>query len=131
MVSDYNLDDKVTFAGYQSEVYNYLNIIDIFVLPSYYEGFPIALLESMLSGKITIATNVNGVPELIEDNINGFLFNPGDVAKLKIILHNIITDYPRYKYISSNAKLRVEENFLMSNFINDIQKIYIEEACKN
>ena len=89
MVAENYLKSKITFTGYQTDIYNYLKIMDVFVLPSFYEGFPISLLEAMLLGKITIATAVNGVPELIEDKKSGFLFTPGDSIKLSKILYKI------------------------------------------
>lgn len=78
LVSDLELDDHVTFTGHVSNVPDLLSAIDIGVLTSDREGMPLALLEYMASGKPVVATRVGGVPEAVEDGVNGFLFASGD-----------------------------------------------------
>ncbi len=72
--------------------YDYLKNADIFVLPSYGEGMPNALLEAMISGKASIASRVGGIPDLITDREDGLLFNAGNIEELgqclKILIFN-------------------------------------------
>ncbi|MBN2046659.1 MAG: glycosyltransferase family 4 protein [Anaerolineaceae bacterium] len=81
-----NLPGRV--AGEQKE--RMLQNTDLFILPSYDEVLPMALLEGMASGAAVIATAVGGIPEIVENSINGFLINPGDVddltAKIALLL---------------------------------------------
>lgn len=72
-VRELNLDDCVEFLGLKTDVFPYLNKADIFILPSLWEGMPITLIEAMATGLPIVATNVGGVPDMIEDNNTGFL----------------------------------------------------------
>jgi glycosyltransferase involved in cell wall biosynthesis len=70
------------FVGFQNDIENWLPVLDVFVLPSLTEGTPMALLEAMAIGLPVIASDVGGVPELVENGVSGFLIPPGDSAAL-------------------------------------------------
>lgn len=72
-VGEKNLSDRVSFLGHRDNVYDILHDTDIFVLPSLYEGFPMTIIEAMASGVPVIASEVGGVPDMIEHNQNGKL----------------------------------------------------------
>ncbi|MDP2911547.1 MAG: glycosyltransferase [Candidatus Omnitrophota bacterium] len=65
---------------------------DVFLLPSYNEGLPIAILEAMASGLPVISTRVGGIPEAVEDGVNGFLINPGDIEDMKSKIITLLKD---------------------------------------
>ena len=105
--NEYNC--KTFFAGYQNDIKKYLAAGDIFVLPSYYEGFGLAVVEAMTAGLPVIASNVGGLPEIIEDQLNGILFKPGDATDLsEKILTLINSEKIRHK-LSKNALLKAKE----------------------
>lgn len=72
------LNGKVFFLGFINEPLEFVNSIDINVLTSLSESFPYAILEGTLFKKATVSSNVGGISDLIENGINGFLFEPGD-----------------------------------------------------
>jgi len=113
------------FIGDREKLKNiYLNA-DIFVLPSYTEGYPKVIFEAMSKGLPVIASSVGGIPEIIRHKCNGLLFVPGDILELKKCIENLINDFELYKSIVTNGystikKYTVEES--IKNFIKIFEK---------
>ncbi len=95
IVSKKSLKNKVNFWGHRDDISQILNLFDIYVQPSLYEGFSNTLLEGMASKIPIIASKVGGNPEIITHDYNGLLFNPYDYKKLA---ENII-------YLFDNKKM--------------------------
>lgn len=81
LVQKLNIGERVIFQPFRQDVPDVLAACDIFVLPSLWEAFPIALLEAMSMGKAVIGTNVDGTPEIIEHNVNGILIGIENLEK--------------------------------------------------
>jgi len=77
LIQKSHIEDKVLLLGEQNNVIKYLHASDIFVLPSFYEGFSNSLLEGMSCGLPVIATNIGPNKEIIRDGENGLLYTPG------------------------------------------------------
>ncbi|MGY3438334.1 MULTISPECIES: glycosyltransferase family 4 protein [unclassified Marinovum] len=88
------LGDMVAFAGYrnQTEVAQALRDTDALVLPSFAEGVPVVLMEAMAAGRPVIATQVGGVPELVEHGVSGCLVPPGDGDALAKAIMAVMAD---------------------------------------
>lgn len=91
-----DLDDwrrrmPVTFAGYRADVDQLYPLLDLFVLPSYREGLPRALVEACIAGVPVIATRIRGNSEVVQDGATGLLYAPGDVAELARKLETVLT----------------------------------------
>ncbi|MBP3506578.1 MAG: glycosyltransferase family 4 protein [Lachnospiraceae bacterium] len=78
-VSKLGIEQQVCFFGYQSEVTNYLNLVDVFIFPSIREGLGMAALEAMAAGLPIIAADNRGTREYMVDGYNGFVVSPLDV----------------------------------------------------
>lgn len=108
MINEFKLNDKVFLLGKIKNPYDFFNAIDINVISSYSEGFPYSLLESTMLEKCCISSRVGSVPDLIEDEQNGFLFEAGNyqelAQKIKILLNDktLITMFG--KRLSQKAK---------------------------
>lgn len=93
-IDDSNLGDVVRFHGWVSGTakQNLLNLADAFILPSYIEGVPISILEAMSYGLPILSTTVGGIPEIVSDGVNGFLFSPGDKTSIKSSIDTLLND---------------------------------------
>jgi len=108
-----NMESHVTLFGLIShnKMPKFYNQADIFILPSFTEGSPAALLEAMASGLIIIANKVGAVPEIIRDNIDGFIIDKiGDATLLKEKIKKVLElNFDEKKKIRKNARERAEQ----------------------
>ena len=86
LISNYNLNEFITLAGETTEIDKYYKMCDIVILPTHYEGLPIALIESIQNAKPIIATNVSGVSEIVQDGYNGNLISENDFNALAVLI---------------------------------------------
>lgn len=98
--------EKIVFLGHlpENELVERMACADVFVLPSLSEGFPLVVPEAMASGLPIVATNVRGLPEIIEDGKNGFLAEPGNAEQLAEKISLILSDKDLAQRISQNNK---------------------------
>ena len=75
------LAGRVHFAGYQARPERFLQVMDVFALPSRLEGMPLAVLEAWAAGLPVVATRVGGLPKMIEDGSNGLLIEHWDTLQ--------------------------------------------------
>lgn len=101
------LADTVVFAGLRADVPRLLAAIDLLVMPSRWEGLPIALLEAMACGKPAVATAVGGVPDVLRDGINGALVAAGDAPAFEAALARLIADAPQRARLGVQAQADV------------------------
>ena len=132
LVKEIKLSDNVIFEGFQSDPGKYLSTADLYVLPSYSEGFGIAAVEAMFLQVPVVATNVGGVPEFINDGENGWLFNPHSVTDLTTKLEQIIAlDEETRKQIGKKGFVEVTERFTVEKYIQNLEKLYESASEKN
>lgn len=81
-VKELNLKKNIIFTGYRDDVEKIMALMDIFVLTSLREGLPRVLVQAAAVGIPSIAFSIDGIPEIIKDNYNGFLVNPRDIEQL-------------------------------------------------
>ncbi|MFD1786665.1 glycosyltransferase [Sphingomonas floccifaciens] len=112
-VAEAGLTDHVHFAGRLDERRTLERIAasDILVLPSLMEGLPVVLIEALALGKPVVSSWVAGVPELVEPDVNGLLFAPGDWARLAERLRTICADDALRTRLAENARARVAAEF--------------------
>lgn len=123
-ISFLNLGSKVTFLKMRSDVVNVLSALDIFILPSLWEGLGMAMLEAMAAGVPVIASDVDGIKEVIESDKTGILVPPADPGKIAEAVIELLKDEKRREYFSVMGQNSVQAGFNMFGFIKKIEKIY-------
>jgi len=96
----------------------------ILVLPSYFEGFPLSVIEGMLHGCAVISTDVGGIPEAIEDGISGILIKPKDVAGLKNAIERVTDDKEYAKRLSCGGIKTAKEKYSLEKNLQKLIEIY-------
>jgi len=124
-----DLKIKTIFAGFQRDTVPFYLLMDIFVLPSLFEGLPNVVLEAMAMKKAIIATNVGGNPELIEDGQNGFLVPPRNVESLANDINTLILDANLREKMGCANRRMIEEKFGWDVVIPNIEKVYTEVSA--
>jgi glycosyltransferase involved in cell wall biosynthesis len=89
-VANLGLAGRIHFAGNQKDVPAWLAAMDVFVLPSLFEGLPLSILEAMAAGLPVIATAVDGTPEAVDDGVTGRLIPPEDPAAIAAAVVDVL-----------------------------------------
>ena len=120
--------DYIEYLGWVSgqKKEEVLKKADILVLPSYYEGMPVCVLDAMAYGCPVIATEVGGIPTMIEDGISGILIKPRDVVSLREGIVKLVNDPDLCKRLSDMAYAKVSKDFNIDNTVDSLLKIYDE-----
>lgn len=121
------IEDKVRFDGFIGKDLRpyYYKAADLFCLPSTLstECYPLSILESMASGTPIIASKIGGIPDIVKDNINGILVEPGDVSNLSNSISSILNDDMLKKVMGINCKKNIED-YAWNNISRMTEQIY-------
>ncbi|MCF8381282.1 MAG: glycosyltransferase family 4 protein [Bacteroidales bacterium] len=131
LAKELNIEHKIIFQPFRSDIPDILNAIDIYCLPSLWEGFPIGILEAMAMGKVVIASPVDGTNELITDEETGVLSDVGDAELLAQNLYLMHSDSKFKNQIAAEAKYFVEKNFGIQRLIDRVENLYIETKMRS
>jgi len=124
LVRKKKLQKDVHFLGKQDQVYLLLSEADLFLLPSQLESFGLAALEAMACEVPVIATNVGGVPEVIEHGVDGFLVEPEDVATAARYAIDLLSRADRGREIGKLARVNAKKKFCANDVIPAYENYY-------
>ena len=126
-IIDNKLDNVAEYIGWISgeEKTKLLNEVDVFVLPSYNEGLPISILEAMSYNLPIISTKVGGIPEVLKNEYNGYLINPGDLIALENAISALI-DNPSKRKLQGKRSGEIVKSFLPEQVIRQLDYLYKE-----
>jgi len=123
-VNQLSLQNNFVFLGYKKDIANYLGILDLFILPSLWEGLSIVLLEASALGRPIIATEVGGNGEIIENGHNGLLIPPKDISSLIDAIEKLYLHEDLRKRIASNAQIKFEQEYKIQVMLNKYLDVY-------
>ncbi|MCI2282225.1 glycosyltransferase family 4 protein [Colwellia sp. MSW7] len=127
-VVNLNAQMSIFFHGFLSDRFDILSLFDLLVVSSESEGLSIAILEAMAHAKPVIATRVGGNPQLVKDDLTGYLYEYGDIKKLS---NTILTYYQNMEVLErhgNNAKKHVQDNYSLEK---TARSIIIFTICKH
>ena len=111
MAARLKIDRACLFIGSRRDVYDVVAALDIFVLPSLNEGLPMSLLEAMALGRPVIASDVGGIPEVMQHRVNGLLVPPGDAQQLAAACLELAFDRDLAAALGARARQTIEAAF--------------------
>ena len=118
------LESNFYFPGYKKDIPNYIKTMDVFIMPSLWEGFSIALLEANALGIPIITTDVGGNSEIIKNEINGLLVPAKDPGALVKAVSNLFLDRGLREQFAENGKKLFKENFEVSKMVKNYNDTY-------
>lgn len=132
MVSELNLGDKVKFLGAlnECEKIEYLQNLDIFVQPSRWEAFGISILEAMAVGLPVIASDLEGIPELVVDGETGILIKPNNEKLLAQTIISLSKNSELQETLGKNARKRAS-TFTIERVVSALERIYLNVYHNN
>jgi len=119
-----NVADRITFTGFRSDIKEILASIDVLAMPSLLEGLPMVLLEAMAMAKPIVATRIDGITEVLENDKTGLLVpfkNPQAFAEAII---RILKDKAKANFFGQNAREAVKEKFSVKKMVEQIELAY-------
>jgi glycosyltransferase involved in cell wall biosynthesis len=127
---DYGIADKVIFTGFRNDIPELLQVIDIYVLPSFREGHPLVLLEAMAAGKPVVATDIPGNRETVEYGKTGMLVPTRNSEELAIALLKLLEDDEMRHKMGIMGHKRFGKLFIIDKMVKKYQDLYENETIQ-
>ncbi len=124
LVSEYGLQDRVLFCGFVDEAPRYLELFDIFVLPSLQEGTPYVIVEAGQARKAVVATRVGAVEEMVEHNVSGLLEEPGCSHCLREALSELVDNKDLREQYAQTLHQTITERFNFERMLQQTTSVY-------
>ena len=124
---NYNTEDRVHLIGFVEDTNTFINSVDAIVLSSRAEGMPNLILEAMALGQIALATNVNGINELLNHDENGFVTPPENIETLAHSIEYVTQQQQRFPIIRENALSTVKNQYSVERMISNLEEFLFEK----
>lgn len=130
LVSKENITKHVNFHGFVDSPQSALASLHILICASEQEAFPMNILEAMAKGVSVVSTDVDGIPEAIENKINGMLNRVGDIDSMVADIVELIENNEIRMQMLTNARLSVENQFSKTVFLKQFETVYENMTVK-
>jgi glycosyltransferase involved in cell wall biosynthesis len=124
LISDLGIGDRVLLLGYRPDVPDVLAALDVAISSSSFEGSPLAVMEFMESALPIVATRVGGVPDLIDDGVQGLLVDAGDVDGLTAAVRRMLADRDAARAMGERARERRRAEFDVELMVRRFEALY-------
>ena len=124
LVQKLNLEDHVRFCPTVGKTTEFLPLFDIFVMPSLQEGLGLSVMEAQAAGLPVVASNIGGIPSLIEDGKTGLLVPPGYAKGLAQAIISLLNDRDKAKEIGAAGRKFIQKEFSADNMVNETVELY-------
>ncbi|MBI4471457.1 MAG: N-acetyl-alpha-D-glucosaminyl L-malate synthase BshA [Acidobacteria bacterium] len=124
LASTHGISEDVLFLGKQNDMNQLLSIADILLLPSELESFGLVALEAMACEVPVIATKVGGIPEVVRDGVDGFLYDVSDVTAMSDGCLSILNDPKKRVEMGQQARSRARSEFCASKVVLKYEELY-------
>ena len=119
------LEEQIHLLGFRNDIPEIFKISDVFAFPSYREGLPVALMESMASGLPVVASNIRGNSDLVEDGKCGYLIEPKDSEGFSKRIKELSINKTLRIQLSTNNTIKADK-YSINNIIKNMKKIYLD-----
>jgi glycosyltransferase involved in cell wall biosynthesis len=123
---DLGLSRQVIWLGYREDIADLLACSDLFVLPSLFEGLPVALLEAMAAGRPVVASAIGGIDEVIVHNWTGLLVPPADSLALAGAIRAVLADPALAQRLALAGQAHVSQEFSVERMLTQLASSYVE-----
>lgn len=124
LVFSLELTDRVHFTGYREDMPEFLNGMDVMILPTRVDATPYVIIEAMSVGLPVIASGIYGIPELIDDKKSGILIKPGDIHGFAEAVRVLFKNRELYRDMSIKARERFKKKFTIEECIRNTIGVY-------
>lgn len=131
MVRSLECEDDVRFLGFRNDVADLMAAADLFVLPSVAEAFGLVLAESLYLGTPVVATRVGGIPEIVDDGVDGMLVPPADSRALAEAIAGLLRDGDTRQRMAGAGREKVLSRFRFADMVRSYERFYTQLAAIN
>jgi glycosyltransferase involved in cell wall biosynthesis len=126
MIEALDLTQEVTLCGFITDVPEFLAGLDLFVMPSLYEGLGVAALEAMAAGKAVVASRAGGLAEIVLDCETGLLVPPGDAEGFARAIAKLLSDESLRTSFGRRGAERVRQSFTLERMASKNEQCYYD-----
>ncbi len=126
IIQEENISQEVILSGALEDIPAAMNSLDIFVLPTLWEGLARTILEAMACGKPVVATHAGGNPEQVENGVNGLLVSPKSPSALAEAIIKLLKNDAQNLQMGQAGRLKAEAEFSLGKNVGEMERIYLQ-----
>jgi glycosyltransferase involved in cell wall biosynthesis len=130
-VREHHLEKHVVLPGFRTDVLGCIKAFDVFAMSSVTEGLGTSLLDAMACARPIVATSAGGIPEIVEDGVNGLLVPPRDAHALATSIVRLLEDEKLRQRIGASGFARVRERFTLERMVAETAAVYARAAGRH